>query len=404
MRAILILILVFIILGAGGVGFFLLRQEMRTRKSDESLEKARTAFEAERWAEVVEELRPVYDGNPGYANIGEVVVLLAQCYEESDLDEGSEIGLGLWREVVEEYPDSPKAPLARLRLGQALLEESPAEARQFFGAVASSDDPELSSMAKAGQAQLLEREDKIDEARALYLSLIENSGAKNAQGHAFDRLSEMTHSQLFSPQLDEFSKLYTVKRGDSFYSIAVNNHCTVKYLLATNRVPGELQPRMSIKVPAQGWRIVVDKEDLHLYLLTEDGRFVLRYQVGIGEMDYKTPKGAYLISNKLKEAVWHKPGGGVIRYGDEGYALGTRWMGIQTADGRKTGLGIHGTDQPETVGQRKSMGCIRMLNEKVEELFIITPVGTPVDIVQGFRLADYQNVAAESDEAEQDAA
>jgi lipoprotein-anchoring transpeptidase ErfK/SrfK len=42
------------------------------------------------------------------------------------------------------------------------------------------------------------------------------------------------------------------------------------------------------------------------------------------------------------------------------------------------GYGIHGTIHPDMIGQPVSAGCVRMLNNDVEELFDIVPEGTRV--------------------------
>jgi len=56
--------------------------------------------------------------------------------------------------------------------------------------------------------------------------------------------------------------------------------------------------------------------------------------------------------------------------------LGTRWLGFDLQ-----GYGIHGTVEPETIGQQVTAGCVRMVNEQVEELYTIVPIGTKVKIV-----------------------
>ncbi|HHN47143.1 MAG TPA: L,D-transpeptidase, partial [Planctomycetes bacterium] len=58
---------------------------------------------------------------------------------------------------------------------------------------------------------------------------------------------------------------------------------------------------------------------------------------------------------------------------------GTRWLGFGNS-GPGKGLGIHGTTEPETVPGNVSLGCIRMLNEDVEELYDLAPIGTEVII------------------------
>ncbi|MCX5679981.1 MAG: L,D-transpeptidase [Candidatus Omnitrophica bacterium] len=55
--------------------------------------------------------------------------------------------------------------------------------------------------------------------------------------------------------------------------------------------------------------------------------------------------------------------------------LGSRWLGIS-----KPSYGIHGTTQPESIGQSVTEGCVRMRNEEVKELYILVPEGTEVVI------------------------
>ena len=71
-----------------------------------------------------------------------------------------------------------------------------------------------------------------------------------------------------------------------------------------------------------------------------------------------------------------------IPYGDPKNILGTRWMGITDAQKTLKEYGIHGTWQPETVGAYVSKGCIRLLNDDVEELYKIVMIGTPVTIIE----------------------
>ena len=55
--------------------------------------------------------------------------------------------------------------------------------------------------------------------------------------------------------------------------------------------------------------------------------------------------------------------------------LGTHWLALNVR-----GYGIHGTWEPDTIGHQLSAGCVRMLNENVEELFTLVTLGTPVEI------------------------
>ncbi|MFD1953144.1 L,D-transpeptidase [Paenibacillus thailandensis] len=107
------------------------------------------------------------------------------------------------------------------------------------------------------------------------------------------------------------------------------------------------------------YRIIVDLSDRMLYLL--DGNTVVRgYPVGIGRMVTQTPQGEFTIVNKQVN-----PGG----------PFGALWMGLS-----KPHYGIHGTNDPSSIGREVSRGCIRMHNADVKQLSSLVPVGTRVTI------------------------
>lgn len=107
------------------------------------------------------------------------------------------------------------------------------------------------------------------------------------------------------------------------------------------------------------YRIIVDLSDFQLYLL--DGDTVIRgFPVGIGKMVTRTPMGEYYIINKQAN-----PGG----------PFGVFWMGLS-----KPHYGIHGTNNPSSIGRHTSHGCIRMYNEDVLQLAAMVPLHTRVTI------------------------
>ena len=85
------------------------------------------------------------------------------------------------------------------------------------------------------------------------------------------------------------------------------------------------------------------------------------------------------VQTKIEKPDWF-PRGTRIPYGDPRNILGTRWMGFARKAGQPEGLGIHGTTQPESIPGTGSMGCLRMRNVEVEELFGIIERGTRVII------------------------
>ncbi len=97
------------------------------------------------------------------------------------------------------------------------------------------------------------------------------------------------------------------------------------------------------------------------------------YPVAVGKPSTPTPVGNFTILNKAVN-----PGG----------AYGTRWMAFTT-----NGHGIHGTNQPSSIGQATSNGCVRMSNADVEQLFDLVSVGTRVTIVPGETVQSQQTGA-----------
>jgi hypothetical protein len=145
-----------------------------------------------------------------------------------------------------------------------------------------------------------------------------------------------------------------------------------------NRLKGFLQPGQVLKVPTEPVRVVVDLEACwSLFLVGEE--VAAAWPVGIGRPGEETPPGSYTVRNKLENPPWMKEGQEPIPFGDPRNPLGTRWVGW-SREGAKTSYGFHGTWDQDSVGRAASDGCVRLLNEDVEELFQILPEGAPVDV------------------------
>lgn len=125
-----------------------------------------------------------------------------------------------------------------------------------------------------------------------------------------------------------------------------------------------------------GRKIVVSIPDRKLALI-EDGRVVKVYRVAVGAEVSPTPEGDFKIVNRVSQpAYYHK--GEVIAAGAQS-PVGTRWMGLNAK-----GYGIHGTNQPKSIGNAASHGCIRMGKRDLEELFELMRSGDAV-VIRGER-------------------
>jgi lipoprotein-anchoring transpeptidase ErfK/SrfK len=128
--------------------------------------------------------------------------------------------------------------------------------------------------------------------------------------------------------------------------------------------------------------VIVIKRGSNLLTLYNGMKVVRKFHVATGQNIYPTPLGRFQIVVKWKNPWWYPPTNDSWAKGlkpvppGPNNPLGTRWMGLSSP-----GVGIHGTDEPASIGYSLSHGCIRMLVPQAEWLFDHVNVGTPVFIV-----------------------
>ena len=188
-------------------------------------------------------------------------------------------------------------------------------------------------------------------------------------------LGEVNIELVLSPHDMPEKTEYTVQPGDSLAKLAKEYGTTVELLQKGNMVRGSMirvGDRLRIFRGAFSLRISKSDNDLVVYM---NDRFFKRYAVGTGEYN-RTPVGDFEINDRIPQPTWWRPDGKAIPYGDPDNELGTHWLSLNIK-----GYGMHGTWEPDTIGKQASAGCIRLLNEDIEELYTLLPVGTPVTIV-----------------------
>ena len=119
-------------------------------------------------------------------------------------------------------------------------------------------------------------------------------------------------------------------------------------------------------------RVVVSIPDRKLALI-ENGRVVKIYPTAVGAAASPTPSGTYKIAQRVANPTWYGPDK-VVGPGKDN-PVGTRWLGLS-----RKGYGIHGTNNPRSIGKRASHGCVRMRNSDVEDLFTRVAVGDVVEL------------------------
>ncbi len=131
-------------------------------------------------------------------------------------------------------------------------------------------------------------------------------------------------------------------------------------------------------------RIVISKPAMQLTLYDARNRVVVRYNVACGavlgdkqcEGDMRTPEGCFRVQEIRDAALWsHDFGDGK---GEIAGAYGPYFIRLYTPP--HTGIGIHGTHAPASIGSRVTEGCIRLSNEDLRALMPYVVVGMEVEI------------------------
>jgi lipoprotein-anchoring transpeptidase ErfK/SrfK len=134
--------------------------------------------------------------------------------------------------------------------------------------------------------------------------------------------------------------------------------------------------------PEKPGTIIINTDERRLYYVLGDGR-AMRYGIGVGRVGF-TWKGVKSVTAKKEWPSWTPPAQMLKRrpdlprhmVGGVDNPLGARAMYLGSTLYR-----IHGSNEPETIGQAVSSGCFRMTNEDVVDLYDRVRVGAKV-IVQ----------------------
>ena len=129
--------------------------------------------------------------------------------------------------------------------------------------------------------------------------------------------------------------------------------------------------------------IVVDIDRKFLYYITSEGR-AIRYGIGVGRLGFSW-RGNAIVGRKgvwphwtptetMRKVLPHLPAG---MEGGVDSPLGARAMYLYQ-DGRDILFRIHGTNEPWSIGEQVSSGCVRLLNEDVADLYERVKIGTQV--------------------------
>lgn len=154
--------------------------------------------------------------------------------------------------------------------------------------------------------------------------------------------------------------------------------------------PAALTTRVIVKDPTEAapGTITIDTKNRYLYLSMTDGE-AMRYDIGVGR-DGFTWSGTAVVARRAEWPNWTPPAAMLKRRPDIPHfmkggidnPLGARALYLYNGKG-DTGFRIHGTNEPDSIGQAVSSGCIRLMNQDVIDLYSRVKVGTKVVVLPG---------------------
>ncbi len=287
----------------------------------------------------------------------------------------------------------------------ALRQAEPIDTQEQPGGAQQAGDQQRSSAGVRGllaQASELTAQGKLVDARALL-----NRALHSAQTGSADReriraaLTDINHKLVFEPVLmqnDPFMRSYVIESGDSLWKLARQSGVYVdeNFLMRINGIGSGTTLRLgqTIKIPTRPFHAVVHKPAYRMDLYMGDaGRrdewmYVRSYPVGLGEYD-STPAGSWVVAENRKTTNpdWRNPRTGEYFGRDDlKNPIGEHWIALTGTDANthiRSGYGIHGTIEPDSIGRSMSMGCIRMLPADVEVVYeMLAEVDSTVWIVE----------------------
>jgi lipoprotein-anchoring transpeptidase ErfK/SrfK len=182
---------------------------------------------------------------------------------------------------------------------------------------------------------------------------------------------------------------YTTAPGEApSGSLAATNPFGQKQVLAViDRVPGWLEVELPVRPNgSEGWipaatasltetsyRVAINLES-RVLTVSDAGRMVLSTPVAVGQPSTPTPAGHTYLWELIR------PDNPYGAYGP--YIFGLAWFSdaYSVFNGGDAQIGIHGQDEPWSIGQAASHGCVRLPNDVISRLASLLPLGTPVTI------------------------
>ncbi len=281
--------------------------------------------------------------------------------------------------------------------GQAEAEDDP-----VAGAIASADGDLPAIPQRSATDEVIDHAGELRDAGRLLaardelnLALADPATSERDRARLRDEIGDLNETLVFSAHIepgDFMAREYRVKSGDSLARIAraqdLGTHW--KLIARVNGItnPSRINIGQRLKLVSGPFHVVVDKSDFRadIYHGPADNPrewvFVASRPVGLGEAD-GTPVGTFVVApGKLENPGWVNPRDSSEQYdrNDPKNPIGEHWVGLTGVGDSAvhTGLGLHGTIEPDSIGREMSMGCVRLLDDDAALMYELLTEGESV--------------------------
>lgn len=289
-------------------------------------------------------------------------------------------------------PTEPSAPPVRapeVAQGSADRSDEPAKGAGKQAGITTRPDP--TGVEREAEAALASRRprDAVHAWSSLLLAEIAAPGGADPArlAHWSERLHAAQREYRWHRRGEWPSREIVIQPGDNLINVRKRALAEQPDLLVctgqiarANQLDGDvIHPGGKLRIPLDRVHVLVDL-DAHWLFYAAGDEVIAAWPVGVGKESSATQVGTFVVGEKNKSPMWFPKGRKPVPFGDPENPLGSRWIAWHDAGKESTGLGFHGTNEPDSIGKDASQGCIRMRTADIEELYEILPVGAEIRV------------------------
>jgi lipoprotein-anchoring transpeptidase ErfK/SrfK len=230
--------------------------------------------------------------------------------------------------------------------------------------------------------RMVDQNDRVAARRLLSQTLNTRDLSQRDAQRLRSELTAINDVLVFGPVVapnDPMCEEYKVQSGDSLSRIASRRELAThwKLIQRVNNIanPSRIRLGQTLKLVRGPFHAIVHKHDHRMDIYHGSPNdpaswiYIRSFNVGLGE-DNGTPIGLFTVStNKLENPGWVNPRDASERYSpdDPRNPIGEFWLGLDGVGEYQslTGYGIHGTIDPDSIGDDQSMGCVRLADDDI---------------------------------------